>query len=326
MQYTTVITNPKIFTLTVAGKFNTIEFDAKKIMEDENFKPTGYVWKILSNYGDKVNPEFPEEEVKVKSTKGRKPKEPQKKNRKLQGTGKHLNCSISFIVIFPDNPNKHYHCTSFIKESFKLLGTTDETLTEAKRIIDYIKNYYMSYSEKFKDVTVSNCKIEMIDCNCNTTNPNLRLMTHVIANIVNKFNLLTFEDCLKRVFSTASKKLHPYIEKKILEYFETVKHIKVTEMIEGQKANKGSSLNIKFMHNFSKTKSKINDPNNMLVKIYPSGKFNFMHGGTMDFVNEIFQFIKTLILFREEYTTVIITKIKNRDPDTDCSDDSVYMD
>lgn len=326
MQYNTQITNPKIFTLTVAGKFNGVKFNDKEIMEDPEFIPKGRIWKILSNYGEKTNPEFPVEEAKVKSTKGRKPKEPPIKNRKLQGTGKHLNCSVSFIVVNPENPEKHYHCTSFIKESFKLLGTTDASLKEAHEIIEYVKNYYIQYSPRFKDITVGPCAIEMIDCNCNVVDLDLKLMTHVIANIVNKFKLITFGNCLSSIFNKAENKLNPILIQKILEYFDTIKHIRVTEMIEGQKANKGSSLNIKFNHNFSKTKSKSKDSNDMLIKIYPSGKFNFMHGGTMNFVNEIFSFVKTVIQFRESATTVNIKQIKNRDPESDCSDDSIYLD
>lgn len=318
------ITSPKIFTLTVAGSFVGLNFDEKEIMDDPNFKPTGYIAEILSNYGTKINPDIIKPLEKPKSAQGRKKKVKKESQRKKQGTGDHLNCSVSIIVIDPDNPSKRYHCTCFRKQSFKLLGTVDENLNEAKKIVNIVRDFYANYKPIYKDIEVKSYMIEMLDCNCHVVNTDVRLILGELNRIARKYQILSNSACAVSIISKST--FHDLIKDKLIEYLSNLK-IVIFQIQEGQKANRGSSLNISIVHETKKIK-KQKSPNLMMVKIYPSGKINYMHGGTSVYVNTVNEIIRNMILFRERETCIDPNDIENlEDPDTsECSLDSLYLD
>lgn len=318
------ITPPRIFTLTVAGSFIGLNFDEKEVMNDPDFKPTGYIAEILSNYGTKTNPAIPKPPEKPKSAQGRKKKVKKESTRKKQGTGDHLNCSISIIVVDPDNPEKRYHCTCFRKQSFKLLGTVDESLGEAKKIVNIVRDFYAGYKPIYKDIQVQSYLIEMLDCNCNVINTDVRLILGELNRTARKYQILSNPACAKAIISNST--FHDAIKDKLIEYLSNLKII-IFQIQEGQKANRGSSLNINVVHETKKIK-KQKSPNLMMVKIYPSGKINYMHGGTSKFVHAVNEIIRNMILFRENETCIDPDYIENaEDPDTsDCSLDSLYLD
>ena len=77
-----------------------ISFNEQNLMNNLP-TPKNYIQRIDCNFGSKINANFCEPLPPIKSNRGRKPKNKNRSNRKIQGSGKCMNSQITFSIIHP---------------------------------------------------------------------------------------------------------------------------------------------------------------------------------------------------------------------------------
>jgi len=135
----------KICLLTIGGCLIGVSFNEKDIIT--KIKTDSSITKIVTNHGIITDSTYIKQEEKIKSNKGRKPKEVIKKERKKQGDGTCFNSQMGLIT----NINNHeYNIMLFRTGVFSFPGITNPDLSEVSNLTNILLNY-LNYNKDVRE-------------------------------------------------------------------------------------------------------------------------------------------------------------------------------
>jgi len=278
---------PTSTTVTLSGKIDNLIF-----MEEELIKilePTENIVAIKCNFGEKYFQGYHEiQKIKV-SNRGRKKHIKIKRPRKKQGSGKHFNSQISFIIkrnsdeILLNPQPKPFKFKLFRTGGIQLPGATLDILPDIVSKTDFIVQLLKS--------SLNNPEIKLVSLNPFMKNykftvelsPNQLIDLHILQQIFLKFKDPTID-----------------LPNDLESYFHLYNSFCEHPMIRDTKYSfEDTKLCVKFH-----TPTQENHNKTVRINIFMSGKINILGAFNDDITSQIYMFL--LDIFNKFYNFIIV--------------------